>query len=129
MKSATSCASETSDEPSANGRFSAGARRDVDAWITFPSRLDERLGRIDRRDAIRTSARHELTRERAGTATDVEHLLADRHTGEVGESRCERRQVATHEAVVRVGGHGERHGPESTAMSSCSSNMTFVRTG
>ena len=106
-----------------------GGNTDVDPWIAFSSRLDEWLRRIDRGNVIRTNARHELTRERARTATDVEHVVADRNAGEVGESRCERRRVTAHEAVVRVGGNGERHGPESTAMPTCSTNMTFVRTG
>jgi hypothetical protein len=106
-----------------------GREADVDAWIAFSGRLDEWLRRIDRGNVIRTNARYELTRERARTATDVEQMVTDRHAGEVGESRCERRRVTAHEAVVRVGCHGEGHGPESTAMPSCSTNMTFVRTG
>ena len=82
---------------------------DVDAGMTLTCRLDERLRRIDGRDARRVQPADELGRERAGAATDVEHPLALSDLREACERACEPARVPTHEAVVRVSGNGEGH--------------------
>ena len=47
--------------------------------------------------------------QRTGAAADVDDALARDHAGKVGERRSERYRVAAHEAVIGVGGDGERH--------------------
>ena len=93
MKWTTSCARAASNASSANGSCSAEPRPDVDAGVARAGGLDERLGRIDRRDRLGADALDELRRERARAAADVEHALPGRDAGEVGELRRERPRV------------------------------------
>src|SRR5207237_5793740 len=77
-----------------------GRLPDVDAWIALARRSDEGLGRIDGSDSGRPESRDELSRQCAGPAPDIEHLLASMDSGEVGELRRQLRRVHAHETVV-----------------------------
>ncbi len=89
MKWTTSCASDTSNSPSANGMLFGGRTLDPDARVPGCDRGDERLRWIDRRHGAGSEPPDELTRQRAGTAADVERALTGVYTGEVGEQRRE----------------------------------------
>ena len=78
----------------------------ADAGMPLSRRLDERLRRVDGRDAVRSDPAHELTGQRAGPAADVEHAPGRADAGVIREEGRERGGVATHEAVV--GGRGDR---------------------
>ena len=98
MKWTTSGASAASNEPSAQGRFSAAASR-TSASGHAPAGLDER-GRIDGGDRRRAEPLGELLRQDPGAAADVEHGLPRLDAGPVDEHRREHRRVAAHEPVV-----------------------------
>ena len=109
MNWTTSCARAASNESSANGSSSADAELDVDARVAGTGGIDERLRRIDRGDGAGTDPRDELGRQRARATADVDHALAGRDPGEVGELRREQHRVPAHEPVVRVRGDVEEH--------------------
>ena len=86
-----------------------GAEPDVDARVPGTGGLDERLRRIDRDDRIGSDPGHELRRERARPAADVEHPLSGCDPREIGELGREQHGVPSHEPVVRIGGDVEEH--------------------
>ena len=55
-----------------------GAKSHVDAGVTVSSRRDERLGRINSRNEVRSQPPYQLGGESAWTAADVEHSLTSR---------------------------------------------------
>ena len=82
---------------------------DRDSRVAFADGVDERLRRIDGRHGFLAQPPHELGRQRARPATDVEHATLG--AGEVGEQRRQRHRVPAHEPVVRLRSDGERHEP------------------
>ena len=79
-------------------------------------RGNEGLRRIYGRHPAGTEPSDELDGQRTGPAPDVEHALARRDAGEIGERHGERPGVSAHEPVVRVGSDGEAHRPDPTPM-------------
>ena len=109
MKCTTSWASAASNERVGERQLLGEGLLDPDLRQPLPHRADERRRRVDRGDRTGAEPAHELGRQRAGAAADVEHALAVADAGEVGELRRERHRVAAHEAVVGIGGDVEAH--------------------
>ena len=88
-----------------------GRLADVDAGNCAPERPPRRAPRGRRRTPrVSAHAGHELGRERARPATDIEHPLAGPDIGEVSERRREQARVPAHEVVIRLRGDIEAHG-------------------
>ena len=81
----------------------------VDARIALPRGLDEARRRVDGRHGFCADSAHELARQSAGAAADVEHELRLPDGREVREPRGQRRRVPAHEPVVRLRACGEAH--------------------
>jgi hypothetical protein len=81
----------------------------VDAWVTVPGRRDERLGRINSRNEVRSQPPYQLGGKRTWTTADVEHSLTSRDTREIGKLRCEQHRVPAHEAVICISPSEEAH--------------------
>ena len=81
-----------------------------DTRMTFARGLDERVRGIHSRHGGRVEQLDQMRRQRPRTASDVDDALAGGHACEIGECGSQRNRVAAHEAVIGVGGDGERHG-------------------
>jgi hypothetical protein len=73
---------------------------DVDARVPFGRGGRELSRGIDRGDCFGADAPHELRRQGAGPAADVDDVLARFNAGKVRQLRCEWSRIAAHEAVV-----------------------------
>ena len=114
MKWTTSWASAASNAPSGNGSSSAEACRTSTPGCRARAAATNGSDGSTAATAVAPEARDELGRQGAGTAADVERALAGVDPREVRELRREEHRVATHEAVVGVGGDIEAHSSEST---------------
>jgi hypothetical protein len=81
----------------------------VDAGVTVSGRRDERLGRINSRNEVRSQPLYQLGGESAWAAADVERSLTSRDPREIGKLRGQQHRVAAHEAVVRISPSEEAH--------------------
>lgn len=97
----------------AEGNALGSSMPNVDAWIASFRCGDKLLGGIDRGHGISAEPPHELSRQGARPATDVQHALAGAGTAEIGELRCQLRRVSAHEPVITLGRDLECHGAES----------------
>ncbi len=61
----------------------------VDAGVTLSGRRDERLGRINSRNEVRSQSPYQLGGESAWTTADIEHSLTGHDPREIGELRRE----------------------------------------
>ena len=86
-----------------------GSTLHVDGRMTLLHGGGEGLRRIDSRHGPRAQPPHQLGRQRARAATDVEHALSRLDRGQVGERGSEGNRVPPHEAVIRIGTNGEAH--------------------
>ena len=112
MKAITSEDSATSKVSSANGRSSAApSRTSAPGWRSRFAAANCGDGSIAATWSS-PEARGELVRQPARPAADVERAHPGRHPGGVRERDRELRHVATHEAVVVVGGRAELHGAD-----------------
>ena len=76
MKWTTSCASAASNESSANGSCLRRSLLDPDARMPLACGRDERLRGVDCGHLVGAEQPHELGRQRARAAADVQHALA-----------------------------------------------------
>ena len=88
-----------------------GCLHDLDTGMTVSSGGDKEGRRVDGRHLRWPDASHQLRREGAGTAADVEHPLARSHSREVRQLRGKEARVLAHVAVVSVCCHIEAHRP------------------
>ncbi len=109
MKWTTSCARAASNALVGEGQLLRRRSLHGDARVTLARRIDERFRGIHRRHRGRSEQLDQVRGQRARPAPDVDHAVAYGHAGEVGERGSERNRVAAHEAVIGVGGDGERH--------------------
>ncbi len=87
----------------------------VDAWVTVPGRRDERLGRINSRNEVRSQPPYQLGSKRTWTTADIEHSLTSRDTRKIGQLRREQHRVPAHEAVICISPSEEAHSSESSS--------------
>ena len=85
------------------------AKSHVDAGVTVSGRRDERLGRINSRNEVRSQPPYQLGSKRAWTAADIEHSMTSRDPREIGELRGEQHRVPAHKAVIRISRSEEAH--------------------
>ena len=85
------------------------AKSHGDAGVTVSGRRDERLGRINSRNEVRSQPPHQLGSKGAWTAADIEHSMTSRDPREIGELRGEQDRVPAHKAVIRISRCEEAH--------------------
>ena len=71
--------------------------------------VDERLRRVDGRNAFDANTLDQLPRQRARPAADIDHPLPQAHTSKVSQLWGQRDRVPAHKAVVGIGLDGEAH--------------------
>jgi hypothetical protein len=83
----------------------------LDAGMSRPGGLDEWRRRVDGRHRSGAQPCNERRRERPGAAADVEHPLSGGDAAKIRQLRGQQARVSAHEAVVRLRGDIEAHGP------------------
>jgi hypothetical protein len=92
-----------------------GGASHVDSRIASSRGSDERFGRVDGANSIRSDSFNEFGREGAWPAADVHYALSDSNPAQVGELGCELRRISAHEPVIGFSRDLERHHLESNA--------------
>jgi hypothetical protein len=99
----TSCDSVASNSPSPNGTDSADPTTTRAPRHFGPSRLDERLRRVDPGDVLGSEHLGEEFDQRTGAAADIQSPLSLAHSSGVAHRDRERRTVSADEPVVGLG--------------------------